>query len=333
MADNKGVMVCGEVSEGKLAAITKELLGGGRTLADALSEELSVVLMGSGIGDLASETIAFGADKVYVIDDPLLADYQTDSYLAVMEKVIKQVAPNILLLGQTAIGRDLAPRLAFRLGTAVAMDSVELNIDPESKLMLATRPVYGGNARAIYACEETRPQMATVRAKAMEPQEMDESRKGEVINIDSGLDPSMIRTKVVDKVKEEVIGVKLEDAEVVVCGGRGMGDAEAFTGLEALAKLLGGAVGASRPPCDSGWVPSSLQVGLTGKIISPTLYIGVALSGSSQHMAGCSGAKNIIAINKDAEANIFKEARFGVVGDYKKLLPAFTQKVKDLLSG
>jgi electron transfer flavoprotein alpha subunit len=333
MADNKGVMVCGEVSEGKLAAITKELLGGGRTLADALSEELSVVLMGSGIGDLASETIAFGADKVYVIDDPLLADYQTDSYLAVMEKVIKQVAPNILLLGQTAIGRDLAPRLAFRLGTAVAMDSVELSIDPESKLMLATRPVYGGNARAIYACEETRPQMATVRAKAMEPQEMDESRKGEVINIDSELDPSMIRTKVVDKVKEEVIGVKLEDAEVVVCGGRGMGDAEAFTELEALAKLLGGAVGASRPPCDSGWVPSSLQIGLTGKIISPTLYIGVALSGSSQHMAGCSGAKNIIAINKDAEANIFKEARFGVVGDYKKLLPAFTQKVKELLSG
>jgi len=333
MADNKGVMVCGEVSEGKLAAITKELLGGGRTLADALSEELSVVLMGSGIGDLASETIAFGADKVYVIDDPLLADYQTDSYLAVMEKVIKQVAPNILLLGQTAIGRDLAPRLAFRLGTAVAMDSVELSIDPESKLMLATRPVYGGNARAIYACEETRPQMATVRAKAMEPQEMDESTKGEVINIDSGLDPSMIRTKVVDKVKEEVIGVKLEDAEVVVCGGRGMGDAEAFTELEALAKLLGGAVGASRPPCDSGWVPSSLQIGLTGKIISPTLYIGVALSGSSQHMAGCSGAKNIIAINKDAEANIFKEARFGVVGDYKKLLPAFTQKVKELLSG
>jgi len=326
-------MVCGEVSEGKLAAITKELLGGGRTLADALSEELSVVLMGSGIGDLASETIAFGADKVYVIDDPLLADYQTDSYLAVMEKVIKQVAPNILLLGQTAIGRDLAPRLAFRLGTAVAMDSVELSIDPESKLMLATRPVYGGNARAIYACEETRPQMATVRAKAMEPQEMDESTKGEVINIDSGLDPSMIRTKVVDKVKEEVIGVKLEDAEVVVCGGRGMGDAEAFTELEALAKLLGGAVGASRPPCDSGWVPSSLQIGLTGKIISPTLYIGVALSGSSQHMAGCSGAKNIIAINKDAEANIFKEARFGVVGDYKKLLPAFTQKVKELLSG
>jgi len=333
MAENKGVMVCGEVIEGKLAAITKELLGGGRVLADALGEELSVVLMGSGIGDLASEAIAIGADKVYVVDDPLLADYQTDSCLAVMEKVVKQVAPNILLLGQTAIGRDLAPRLAFRLDTAVAMDSVELSIDPDSKLMLATRPVYGGNARAIYACEETRPQMATVRAKAMEPRERDDSRKGESMSIDSGLDPSMIRTKVVDRVKEEVAGVKLEDADVVICGGRGMGSAEAFQELHALTKLLGGAVGATRPPCDDGWVPSSTQVGLTGKIVGPTLYIGVALSGSSQHMAGCSGAKNIVAINKDPEANIFKEARFGVVGDYKKVLPAFTQKVKELLSG
>ena len=333
MAENKGVMVCGEVIEGKLAGIAKDLLGGGRVLADALGEELSIVSMGSGIGDLASEAIAFGADKVYVVDDPLLADYQTDSHLAVMEKVVKQMAPNVLLLGQTAIGRDLAPRLAFRLDTSVAMDSVELSIDPDSKLLLATRPVYGGNARAIYACEDARPQMATVRAKTMEPRERDDSKKGEIINIESGLDPSMIRTKVVDKVKEEVAGVKLEDAEVVVCGGRGMGSTEAFQGLHELAKLLGGAVAATRPPCDDGWVPSSMQVGLTGKIVSPTLYIGVAVSGASQHMAGCSGAKNIIAINKDVEANIFRESRFGVVGDYKKVLPAFTQKVKELLSG
>ena len=332
MAENKGVMVCGEIAEGKLAAITLEMLGGARALADALGEELSLVLMGSGIGNLATEAIGFGADKVYVVDDPLLADYQTDSYLAVMEKVVKQIAPNILLLGQTAMGRDLAPRLAFRLETAVAMDCIELSIDPESKLMLGTRPVYGGNARGVYACD-TRPQMATVRAKAMEAKERDDSRKGEVINIESGLDPSVIRTKVVDKVKEAVVGVKLEDAEVVVCGGRGIGSAEAFQDLQELAKLLGGAMGATRPPCDNGWVPSTIQVGLTGKIVSPTLYIAVALSGSSQHMAGCSGAKNIIAINKDAEANIFREARFGVVGDFKKVLPAFTDKLKELLAG
>ena len=331
MAEYKGVMVCGEIIEGKLAPITTELLGGGRRLADNLGEELSLVLMGSGIGDLGKEGIACGADKVYVIDDPLLNDYQTDSYVAVMEKVVNQVSPNILLLGTTPMGRDLAPRLAFRLDTAVSMDCVELAIDPDSKLLLQTRPVYGGNARAIYTCEETKPQMATVRAKAMDPMARDDARKGEVITIESGLDPSMIRTKVVDKVKEEVAGIKLEDADVVICGGRGMGSSEAFQELEPLAKALGAAVGATRPPCDNGWVPASLQVGLTGKIVSPTLYIAVALSGSSQHMAGCSGSKNIVAINKDAEANIFKEARFGVVGDYKKVLPAFTEKVKDLL--
>jgi len=332
MAENKGVMVVGEVVEGKLAPVTMELLGGGRALADALGEELSAVLMGSGIAELAQEAIAFGAEKVYVIDDPLLANYRTDSYVAVMEKVVKQVSPNILLLGQTAIGRDLAPRLAFTLDTAVSMDCVELSIDPESKLLLGTRPVYGGNARGVYCCE-TRPQMATVRSKALEPLPRDDSRKGEVINIESGLDPSMIRTEVLEKVKEEVVGIKLEDADVVICGGRGMGSAEAFQDLEALAKVLGGAVGATRPPCDNGWVPASLQVGLTGKIVGPTLYIAVALSGSSQHMSGCSGAKNIIAINKDPEANIFKEARFGVVGDYKKVLPAFTEKIKELVSG
>jgi len=331
MADYKGVMVCGEVSEGKLAPITLELLGGGRGLADALGEELSVVLMGSGLGDLGKEAIAFGADKVYIVDDPLLKDYQTDAYVAVMEKVVKQVSPSILIMGTTPMGRDLAPRLAFRLETAVSMDCVALDIDPSSKLLLQTRPVYGGNARAVFICEDSKPQMATVRAKAMDPRERDDARKGEVSTIEAGLDPSLIRTKVVDKVKEEVAGIKLEDAEVIVTGGRGMGSAEGFKELEPLAKALGAAIGATRPPCDNGWVPPSLQVGLTGKIVSPTLYIAVALSGSSQHIAGCSGAKNIIAINKDPEANIFKEARFGVVGDYKKVLPAFTAKVKELL--
>jgi electron transfer flavoprotein alpha subunit len=331
MAENKGVMVCGEVSEGKLTAMTLELLGGGRKLADKLGEELSVVLMGVSLGDLGKEAIAFGADKAYIVDDALLKDYQTDAYVAVMEKVVKQVSPSILLCGTTSMGRDLAPRLAFRLDTAVSMDCVELDIDPDSKLLLQTRPVYGGNARAVYICENTRPQMAAVRAKALDPLERDDARKGEVTSIEAGLDPSIIRTKVVDTVKEEVTGIKLEDADIIVTGGRGIGGAEGFQELEPLAKALGAAIGATRPPCDNGWVPASLQVGLTGKIVSPTLYIAVALSGSSQHIAGCSGSKNIIAINKDPEANIFKEARFGVVGDYKKVLPAFTEKVKELL--
>ena len=332
MADNKGVLILGEIAEGKLAAITTEMLGGGRGLADALGEELSVALMGSGIGDLAQEAIALGADKVYVVDDPLLKDYQTDSFIAVAERVIKEASPSIVLMGQTAMGRDLAPRLAFRLNTAVSMDCVELAIDPDTKALLQTRPVYGGTARAVFTTD-ARPQMATVRPKAMDPLEADSSRKGEVVAVAAGIDASIIKAKLVEKVKEEVEGIKLEDAEVVVCGGRGLGGPEAFQELEALAKVMGGAVGATRPPCDNGWVPAAMQIGLTGKIVSPTLYIGIALSGSSQHMAGCSGSKNIVAINKDPEANVFKEARFGVVGDFKKILPAFTEKVKSLISG
>ena len=332
MADYKGVMVYAEVTEGKLAAITTELLGCGRKLADDLGQELCAVLVGSEVSSLAQEAIAFGADKVYVVDDPLLKDYQTDSYASVIEKVAKQEMPQILILGQTSIGRDLAPRLAFKLNTAAAMDCLELAIDPDSKLMLQTKPVYGGNAQAIFTCESY-PQIATVRVKAMSPLERDAARQGEVITIEAGLDPSAIRTKVLEKVKEEIAGIKLEEAEVIVCGGRGIGSAEGFKQLEELAIMLKGAVGATRPPCDNDWAPDLSQIGLTGKIVTPDLYIAVALSGSSQHMSGCSGAKNIIAINKDPEANIVRQARFAVIGDWKKVLPAFTSKVKELLAG
>jgi len=331
MADNKGVMIYGEASQGKLSAITTELLGCGRKLADDLGQELCAVLVGSDITGLGKEAIASGADKAYEVNDPLLKDYQTDSYVTVMEKVVKQVMPQILILGQTSTGRDLAPRLAFRLGTAAAMDCVQLAIDPASKQLLQTRPVYGGNALATFTSTSS-PQIATVRAKAMSPLKPDTSRQGEVVAIKAELDPSAIRTKVLEKVPEEVSGIKLEDAEVVVAGGRGIGSADGFKQLEELAKVLKGAVGASRPPCDNGWVPDTFQVGLTGKIVTPNLYIGVALSGASQHMTGCSGAKSIIAINKDPEANIFKSAHFGVVEDWKKVLPAFTEKVKELLA-
>jgi electron transfer flavoprotein alpha subunit len=331
MAEYKGVMIYAEVKEGKLAAISTELLGGGRKLASDLGQELYCLLVGSQLGSLAEEAIAFGADKVYVVDDPLLKDYQTDAYVSVIEKVAKQVMPQVILFGQTAIGRDLAPRLAFRLETTISTDCLVLAIDPESKLLLQTKPVYGGNAQAIFT-SDSYPQMATVRTKAMSPQEQDDSRQGEVISVEADLDPQAIRTKVLDRVVEEVEGIKLEDAEVVVSGGRGIGSADGFKPLEELAKVLHGAVGATRPPCDNGWVPAGYQIGLTGKIIAPDLYIAVALSGSSQHMTGCSGAKNIVAINKDSEANIFREASFGVVGDWQKVLPAFTAKIKELLA-
>ncbi len=329
MAEYKGVLILGETSDGKLAPITAELLGGGRKLADALGEELAAALLGSGIGNLARDAIAFGADKVYVVDDPLLEHYLTETYVTVMEKVARQVKPNILLMGQTAIGRDLAPRLAFRLDTSVSLDCLALSIDPGTKLMVQTKAVYGGNAQANYICE-ARPQMATVRAKAMDPLPRDDSRRGEVVKIEAGLDPAQMKTKFIQMVKEEVVGIKLTDAPVVVSGGRGMGEAANFKYIEELAKILGGAVGASRPPCDMGWVPASLQIGLTGAIVSPTLYIAVGISGAAQHISGMSGSKNIVAINKDPDANIFKVAHYGVVGDWKKVLPAFIEKVKEL---
>lgn len=333
MADNKGVLVCAEVADGKLAGIDQELLYAGRQLADALGVELAAALAGSGVNGLSKDLVAFGADRVYVVDDPLLKDYQTDAYVSVTEKLCRQAKPEIVLLGQTSMGRDVAPRLAFRLGTAAAMDCVQLGIDPQSKSLVQTRPVYGGSALAVFVTESARPQVATVRVKAMPQAERDDSRKGEVVAVPAGLEASSLRAKVLNKVKEEVAGVKLEDAKVIVSGGRGIGGPENFSYLQDLARVLSAAVGASRPPCDSGWMPSSCQVGLTGKIVTPDLYIAVAISGSSQHLAGCSGSKCIVAVNKDPEANIFKVAQFGVVGDYKKVLPAFAQKCKELMAG
>ena len=330
MADNKGVLVCGDINEGKLAAITAEMLGAGKKLADKLGEPLSAVLLGSGIKGLAAEAIAFGADKVFVVDDANLKDYQSDAYVTAMENVIKQANPRIVLMGQSTVGRDLAPRLAFRLNTAISMDCVDLDIDAQTKHLVQTRPVYGGNAKAIFTTEAL-PQMATVRTKAMTALPRDAARKCEVVDVASGIDPAKIRTKFVKKVKEEVAGVKLEDAPAVIAGGRGIGSPEGFKQLEELAKLFKGAVGATRPAVDNNWVPASIQLGLTGKIVAPELYIAIALSGSSQHMAGCSGSKTIVAINKDPESNIFREARFGIVGDWKQALPAFTAKVKELL--
>ncbi len=329
MADNKGVLVVGDIIEGKMAAITAEMLGAGKKLAEKLGEPLSAALLGSGVKGLAAEAIAFGAEKVFVVDDANLKDYQSDAYVTAMESVIKQANPRIVLFGQSTVGRDLAPRLAFRFNTAISMDCVDLDVDA-NKLLVQTKPVYGGNAKAIFTTEAL-PQMATVRPKAMTALPRDDAKKGEVVDVASGIDPAKIRTKFVKKIKEEVAGVKLEDAPAVIAGGRGIGGPDGFKQLEELARLFKGAVGATRPAVDNNWVPATIQVGLTGKIVAPELYIAIALSGSSQHMAGCSGSKCIVAINKDPESNIFREARFGIVGDWKQALPAFTAKVKDLL--
>lgn len=332
MADGTGVLILGDATGGELGSTTAELLAAGQRVAGDLGEELSVALLGDTVDAAAQQAIAHGAQKVYAVNSPLLANYNVDISLAALESLVNEVAPRVILVARTNEGRELAPRLAFRLGVGLAQDCLEVSVDPGEKRLLANRPVYGGNAIAVVSCDQN-PQIAAVRPKAYEPTQADASRQGEVVSFPVDLDASVAKTQVVDTVIEEAEGVKLEDATIVVSGGRGLGGPEPFAHLEELAKIMGGTVGASRAAVDSGWVPSSYQVGLTGKTITPDLYITVAISGASQHMAGCSGAKVIVAINKDAEANIFKEARYGVVGDWETVLPALTAAVKELSEG
>lgn len=330
MADHKGVLVCGEIVDGKLAPVTLELLGAGRKLANDLGESLSALLMGSQAGSLAKDAIAYGADNVYVADDAQLDQYNPDAYTTVAAAACGQALPSILLVGHTDMGGDLAPRLTARLGGGLATECLALAIDPATRLLTATRPVFGGNANATVTIKSARPQTATVKAKTLPSAERHDARQGQVVPVDCKVDPAAVRVKVVERIKEQVEGVKLEDAEVVVSGGRGMGGGANFAMLTELANVMGGAVGASRPACDEGWVPARMQVGQSGKSVSPKVYIAVAISGAMAHVAGCSGSRVIVAINKDKDANIFNVARYGIVGDYKEVVPALTAKLKEL---
>jgi electron transfer flavoprotein alpha subunit len=318
-----GVLVFGEATEeGQLNPVTAELVGAGK----ALGGPVTVALLGSGVQALAEQAGSYGAQKVIVVDDALLKDYVGDAYLPAAERISKEVDPAVILLGQTMMGRDLAPRLAQRLGTAVAMDCVKLEMNGDK--LIAERPAFGGAARARYSINGT-PQMATVRVKALEPAESGSSG-AEIVAQPAGVDEGAVRVKVLSRKKEESEGVRLEDAKVVISGGRGLGGPEAFTQLEQLAGLLGGAVGASRAVCDLGWYPVAAQVGLTGKVVTPDLYIAIGISGASQHMAGISSVKNIASINKDADAGIFKSSRWAVVADWKEFVPAFIEEVKKI---
>jgi len=329
MAGESNILIVGETSRGGLSASTLELLGGGRQLADALGGRLALALLGHALGTNAGEALACGADEVYVADDPRLGSYQPGCYLQVLERVIGDLGPDVLLLGQTSMGRDLAPRLACRLRTGLSMDCVQLDVDPETGLVRMTRPVYGCKALAVTVCR-TKPQMATVRRGAMSAARPDESRRGRVVPVSTDIDGALLRTRLVERVEEPQEGIPLEDARVIVSGGRGMGSADSFAVLEELARLLGGSVGASRPPCDAGWLPSTRQIGLTGKIVRPDLYIAVALSGSSQHMAGCSASRRIVAVNRDPDASIFSNAHYGVVGDFREILPPFIERIREI---
>ena len=322
-----GTLVLGELTDGALAPITGELL----VAARGLGEEVAVAFMGDELDGGSGEAFALGADRVYLARHPLLAEGSVDALVAAFEQVCRKAAPSVVLVGKTLVGRDVGPRVAFRLGVGLAQDCTDVRMDPATDRVVATRPVYGGNAVATVTFAGVDPQMVVVRVGAYDKPQADSSRMGQVVPMDVDLDDSVMKVRHVETVRQESEGVRLEDASVVVVGGRGLGGPEPFEALEELAGLLGGAVGASRAATDAGWVDHSRQVGLTGKTIAPDLYITVGVSGASQHMAGCSGARNIVAVNRDPDANIFKEATYGVVGDWKKVLPAFIETVRELV--
>ena len=330
MPNETAVLIVAESAEGGLAPISAELAGVGRQLADQLGGRLGAVLLGSGIEPLAAELGQLGADVVYLGDDAELARYEGGRAAAAAAAALEQAGAGVVLLGQTPNGRDLAARLAVRLGTGLTTDCTALRL--EDGLLVMTKPVYGGNAIAEMVAPESRPQMATIRPRAFEAAEPAAGRSAEVVRLTAPGAASGVR--VLDTVKEAVAsGPRLKDAKVVISGGRGLGGPDNWHYIEELAAPLDAAIGATRAVTDAGWVPPSLQVGLTGVTVSPDLYITVAVSGAVQHMAGCSGARNLVAINKDQDANIFKHARYGVVGDWKQILPAFTAKVKELRGG
>ncbi len=311
------ILVIGETDDTGLTAPTLEMLGAASRLSGDLGGGVALALIGSDLNDAAAAAGPAGADTVYTADADSLASYQTDSFLPVAQAIVEQDSPSVVLMSQSSMGRDLAPRLATRLGTAAIMDSLALEVD--GGRVMATRSCYGGNARQVVTVQ-TDPQVITVRPKSQDPLQADDSRSAEIIAVDVA--EPILRARTTGKEQAESEGIRLEDAEIVVSGGRGLGGPEAFSDLERLAGVLTAAVGSSRAACDLGWYPPSQQVGLTGTVVSPTLYVAIAISGASQHMAGCGGSKNIVSINKDPDAPIFNFSRFGIVDDYKKVLPA-----------
>lgn len=321
ISDYEGVWVFAEQREGNLLNIAIELLGEGRKIADKLGVELSAVLLGNNVDSLADKLIKYGADKVIYADHELLDTYTTDAYTKVICELINERKPEIMLIGATNIGRDLGPRISARIHTGLTADCTRLDVDLENRRLMQTRPAFGGNLMATIITPNHRPQMATVRPGVMEKAPYDETRKGTVEKLTPQLTKADIKARVLETVKGGKPVVKLEEAKIIVSGGRGLGDPEGFKLIEQLAEKLGAVVGASRATVDAGWIDHAHQVGQTGKTVRPDLYIACGISGAIQHLAGMKESKCIVAINKDKNAPIFQVADYGIVGDLYEILP------------
>ncbi len=336
----KGVFVFAQQVDNELNPIAFELIGKGKDLAKELATEVTAVLVGSNVKDLADELAAYGADKVIVVDDAELKNYRTEPYTHALASVINEFKPDVFLVGATAIGRDLGPRVSARVHTGLTADCTLLEVgdfpinpipgkEQKHNQLLMTRPAFGGNTIATIACPDFRPQMATVRPGVMQKIDRIQGAKANVVEFNPGFTPNEKYVEILEIVKSVSEVADIMDANILVSGGRGVGTAENFSLLEDLAEALGGTVSCSRAVVDAGWKSKDLQVGQTGKTVRPNVYFAIGISGAIQHLAGMEESDVIIAINKDETAPIFDVADYGIVGDFTKILPSLTESIKN----
>lgn len=326
----KDVWIWAEQREGVLQDVALELLGEGSKIANELGgHKVCAVLLGYNVASLAEELFAYGADKVYLFENLLLTTYTTDGYTKVMAEVIKEHQPEIVLFGATHLGRDLAPRIAARIDTGLTADCTSLLIDEADKKLIQVKPAFGGKLMAKIVCPKKRPQMATVRPGVLPKPERKDTNQGEVVRLKGNLSAADIHIEVVEKVKKTQVQISLTDADIICAGGRGLGDAAGFALLEELAQTVGGVVGASRAATDAGWIDTAYMIGQTGTTVKPKLLFACGISGAIQHVIGMEKSDIIIAINNDPDAPIFSIADYGIVGDYKEIIPEIIAQWKN----
>lgn len=330
--DYKGVWVFIEEKDGGVAPVSLELLGAGRKLADKRGVELAGVFIGENIKPLTKTVFEYGADTAYVYDQPIFKHYRTESFMKALLDCSNKYKPEIILFGATSTGKDLASAVATDMPTGLTADTTELDVEEETGLLLASRPAFGGNIMATILCKKYRPQMATVRAKVMKALNPQPGRNGKIIEEVISLKEEDIRTKVLEIVKETTKKVRIDEADIIVAGGKGLGSAEGFQLIHQLAESLGGAVGASRDVVEAGWIPHAHQVGQTGVTVTPKIYFAIGISGAIQHIVGMKNSGLIIAINKDPEAPIFQTCHYGIVGDAFEIVPLLIEQFKKALS-
>lgn len=332
LQDYKGVFVYVQQIDNKITGVSFELLGKAKQLASEMDTEVTAVLLGYQVASLCDELAAYGADKIIMVDDKALEVYTTEPYTEAMYTIIETYKPAVVLYGATAIGRDLAPRVSARVHTGLTADCTKLEVAEDTKDLRMTRPAFGGNIMATIICTQHRPQMATVRPGVMQKIKPISGAKAVVETCSVPLKKNSKYVEILDVIKKVSNKMDIQEAKILVSGGRGVGSPENFKLLEDLAEALGGQVSASRACVDAGWADKEIQVGQTGKTVRPNLYIACGISGAIQHLAGMEESDVIIAINKDENAPIFEVADYGVVGDITKILPIFTQKVKETVA-